>query len=56
MTKAALIRTFNSGWLTHLEVKSIIIKAGALQHSGKCGAGGVESSTSSSKRRQEKTV
>jgi hypothetical protein len=35
MTKAALIRTtFNWGWLTGSEVKSIIIKAGAWQHPG----------------------
>jgi hypothetical protein len=49
MTKAALIWiTFNRGWLTGLEVQSIIIKVGAQQHPGRHGVGGVESSTSSS--------
>jgi hypothetical protein len=49
MTKATLIRTtFNWGWLTGSEVQSIIIKVGAWQHPGRHGAGGVESSTSSS--------
>jgi hypothetical protein len=50
MTKATLIirTTFNWGWLTGSEVQSIIIKAGAWQHSGRHGAGGAESSTSSS--------
>jgi hypothetical protein len=37
------------------EVQSIIIKAGAWQHPGRHGAGGAESSTSSSKGKQEKT-
>jgi hypothetical protein len=49
MTKASLIRTiFNWGWLTGSEVQSIIFKAEAWQHPGRCGAGGAESSTSSS--------
>jgi hypothetical protein len=49
MTMATLIRTtFNWGWLTGLEVQSIIIKAGAWQHPGRNGAGGAESSPSSS--------
>ena len=48
MTKAALIRTtFNWGWLT-IELQSIITKVGTWQHPGKLGAGGAESSTSSS--------
>jgi hypothetical protein len=45
---------FNWGWLTGSEVQSII-KAGAWQHPDRCDAGGTESSTSSSKGRQEKT-
>ena len=49
MTKATLVRTtFNLGWLTGSEVQSIIIKVGAEQHLGRHGAGGAESSTSSS--------
>jgi hypothetical protein len=49
MTKATLIRTtFNWGWLTGSEVSSIFIKAGARQCPGRHGAGGTESSTSSS--------
>jgi hypothetical protein len=49
MTKATLIRTtFNWGWLTGSEVQSIIIKVGAGRHPGRRGAGGAESSTSSS--------
>jgi hypothetical protein len=49
MTKATLIRTtFNWNWLTGSEVQSIIIKAGVWQHPGRHGAGGAESSTSSS--------
>jgi hypothetical protein len=49
MTKANLIRTTsNWGWLTGSEVQSIIIKVGAWQHPGRHGAGGTESSTSSS--------
>jgi hypothetical protein len=49
MTEAALERTtFNWGWLTGSEVQSIIIKVGAWQHPGRHGAGGAESSTSSS--------
>ena len=56
MIKATLIRTtFNWGWLTGSEVKSIIIKAGAWQHPGTHGAGGVESSISCSESKQEKT-
>jgi hypothetical protein len=49
MTKATLIRTtFNWSSLTGLEVHSIIIKAGTWQHPGRHGAGGAESSISSS--------
>jgi len=49
MTKATLIRTtFNWGWLTGSEIQSIIIKVGWRQHPGRHGAGGAESSTSSS--------
>jgi len=44
MTKAG----FNWSWLTGPEVQSIVIKAGAWQHPGRHGAGGAESSTSSS--------
>ena len=51
MTKA----TLNWGWLTGSEVQSIIIKAGSWECPGRYGAGGAESSTSSSKGRQEKT-
>jgi hypothetical protein len=48
MAKAALIRTtFNWGWLTGLEVQSIITKLGTGQHPGRYGAKGAESSTSS---------
>jgi hypothetical protein len=48
MTKATLIRTtINWGWLTG-SVQSIIIKASEWQHPGRHGAGGAESSTSSS--------
>jgi hypothetical protein len=36
MIIATLIRTtFNWDWLTGLEVQSVIIKAGAWQHSGR---------------------
>jgi hypothetical protein len=50
MTKATLIgTTFNWGWLTGSEVQSIVIKVGTWQHPGRHGAGGAESSTSSSK-------
>jgi hypothetical protein len=49
MTKASLIRTtLNWGWLTGSEVPSTIIKVGTWQHPGRHGAGGAESSTSSS--------
>jgi hypothetical protein len=49
MTNTTLTRiTFNWGWLTGLEVQSIIIKAGTWQHSGRYGTGGAENSTSSS--------
>jgi hypothetical protein len=48
MTKATLIRTFNWGWLTGSEFQSILIKVGTWQHPGRHGAGGAESSTSSS--------
>jgi hypothetical protein len=48
-TRSTLIRTtFNWVWLTGSEVQSIIIKVKAWQHSGRHGAGGAESSTSSS--------
>jgi len=48
MTKAILIRiTFSWGWLAGSEVQSII-KVGTWQHPGRHGAGGAESSTSSS--------
>jgi len=40
--------TFNWGWLTGSEVQSIINKVGARQYLGRHGAGGAESSTSSS--------
>jgi hypothetical protein len=40
--------TFNWGWLTGSETRSIIIKVGAWQYLGRLGAGGAESSTSSS--------
>jgi len=53
MTKATLIRTFHWAWLTGSEVQSIIIKAGAWQHSGRHGAEGAESSTSCSKGKQK---
>jgi hypothetical protein len=50
MTKANLIKTtFNWDWLTGSEVQSINTKVGAWQHPGRHGAGGAESSTSSSK-------
>jgi hypothetical protein len=49
MTKATLIRTaFNWVWLIGSEVLSIIIKVGAWQHPGRHGAGGADSSASSS--------
>jgi hypothetical protein len=49
MTKAVVISTtFNWVWLISSEVQSIIIKAGTWQHPGRHGAGGAESSTSSS--------
>ena len=49
MIRATLIRTtLNWGWLTDFEVQSIIIKVGTWQHPGRHGAGGAESSTSSS--------
>jgi hypothetical protein len=49
MTKATLIRTtLNWNWLTGSEVQSIIIKVRTWQHPGRHGAGGAESSTSSS--------
>jgi hypothetical protein len=49
MTKVTLIRTSYWGWLTGSGVQSIIIKVGAGQHLGRHGAGGAESSTSSSR-------
>jgi hypothetical protein len=49
MTKATLIKTaFNWGSFKGSEVQSIIIKVGAWQCPGSNGAGGAESSTSSS--------
>jgi hypothetical protein len=49
MTKTILIRTtFNWGWLTGFKVQSTVIKVGTWQHPGRHGAGGAESSTSSS--------
>jgi hypothetical protein len=50
MTKASLIKKkFNWGWLTGSEVQSITIKVGTWQYLGRHGAGGAESSMSSSK-------
>jgi len=43
-----LIKTFNWGCLTGSEIQPIIIKAGMWRHPGWHGAGGAESSTSSS--------
>jgi hypothetical protein len=40
--------TFNWGWLTGSEVQSIIIQVGAWQYLGRHGAGGAETSMSSS--------
>jgi hypothetical protein len=49
MAKTTLIRTiFNLGWLRGSEVQSIITKVGTWQHPESHGAGGDESSTSSS--------
>ena len=57
MTMVTLIRTtFHWGLLTASEVQSIIIMSGSWQHPGRDGAGGAESSTSSSKGCQEKIV
>jgi hypothetical protein len=47
--------TFKWGWLTGSKVQSIIIKVGAWQHPGRHGAGGAESSTTSSEGCKEKT-
>jgi hypothetical protein len=56
MTKSTLIKTpFHWGWLTDSDIQSIIIKAGARQHPGRHGTGVAESSTASSKCKQEKT-
>ena len=56
MAKTTLIRTtFNWGWLPGLEVQSIIIRAGTWQHRARHGAGGAESSTSSSEGCYEET-
>jgi hypothetical protein len=56
MTMATLIRTtFNWVWLTGSEVQSIVVKVGTWHHPGRHGAGGAESSTSSSKMCYEKT-
>jgi hypothetical protein len=52
MTKATLLRTkFSCGWLRGSKVQFIIIKVGAWQHPGRHGAGGAESSPSSSEGR-----
>jgi hypothetical protein len=49
MTKATLRRTtFDWGWLIDSEVQSILIKVGTWKQPGRHGAGGAESSTSSS--------
>ena len=49
MTKTPLKgTTLNWGWLTGSEFQSIVIKVGAWQCLGRHGAGGAESSTSSS--------
>ena len=49
MAKATQIRTtFNWGWHTGSKVQPIIIKVGAWRHPGRHGAGGAESSASSS--------
>jgi len=55
MTKATLIRTLNWGWLTGLEIQSIITKVGGWYHPGRHGAGGAESFTSSSEGYEENT-
>ena len=48
-TKLSLIKIiFNWDWLTGSEVQSIINKVGAWQHPSRHGAGGAESSTTSS--------
>jgi len=55
MTKATVIKTtFNWGCFTGSEVQFLIIKAGTWQRPGRHGAAGAESSTSSSKGKQEK--
>jgi hypothetical protein len=57
MPKVTLIKTtFNWGWLTGSEVQSIIIQAGAWQRAGRHGAGGAESSTSSSEGRASRRL
>jgi hypothetical protein len=48
MIKSTFIKGNNWCWLTVTEVQFIIIKARAWQHPGRHGAGGAESSTSSS--------
>jgi hypothetical protein len=49
MKKAIAKRTtFNWGWLTGLEIQSIITKVRTWEHPGRHGAGGSENSTSSS--------
>jgi hypothetical protein len=53
MTKVPLIRTtFNWGWLIVSEVQSIIIKVGTWWQTGRHGARGAVSSTSSSESYQ----
>jgi hypothetical protein len=47
ITMATLISTFNWSWFTGSEIQPIIIKRGEMQHAGRHGAGGAESSTSS---------
>jgi hypothetical protein len=49
-------KTFNWSWLTGSEVQSIIVKLETWQHLGRHGAGGAESSTSSSEGSQEHTT
>jgi hypothetical protein len=49
MTKATLTETaFSWDWVTDSKIQYSMIKAGEWQHLGKHGAGGAESSTSSS--------
>ena len=45
--------SYKNSYLTGSEVQSIIIRVGGWQHTGICGTGGAESSTSSSKGGQK---